>query len=344
MPLSDHEQRLLDEIEQALYAEDPKFAASVRSARTRSRTRRVAAAVRPRRRSPASCLVLVGLITNIIALSVVGFVLVVGSCGYAAQVLRGRDRSTPTASDAGRPPAGQPGAAACAAGWKSGCAAASTRTEPAPSQATGSAPASAARSAAPPPARRRRTSRPGPATPARARARSRVRALRRTAARRSPGVSPSLSSAVSCAVPRPARSDAARRRAARASSGRGLPRVARQPLCHLARRAGRRPHVAQVDGGVGQLGPQRVGVAGPRGDQPSATAQQPGARPGSAPMPTRPAHPARSTAPGHSMSDDRGRGPGRGRSWWPRRRSTVTRRPRPCRLRLRDAVVVRRCG
>ena len=106
MPLSDHEQRLLDEIEQALYAEDPKFAASVRSARTRSRTRR----------SAALCvlgvvaglgLVLVGLVTNIIALSVVGFVLVVGSCGYAAQVLRGRDRSTPTASDAGRPPAGQ---------------------------------------------------------------------------------------------------------------------------------------------------------------------------------------------------------------------------------------------
>ena len=33
MPLSDHEQRLLDQIEQALYAEDPKFASAVRSAR-----------------------------------------------------------------------------------------------------------------------------------------------------------------------------------------------------------------------------------------------------------------------------------------------------------------------
>lgn len=30
MPLSDHEQRMLDEIESALYAEDPKFASSVR--------------------------------------------------------------------------------------------------------------------------------------------------------------------------------------------------------------------------------------------------------------------------------------------------------------------------
>ncbi len=93
MPLSDHEQRLLDEIEQALYAEDPKFAASVRSARTRSRTRR----------SAVLCvfgvvaglaLVLVGLVANLIALSVVGFVLVVAACAYAAQVVRGRGRST----------------------------------------------------------------------------------------------------------------------------------------------------------------------------------------------------------------------------------------------------------
>ena len=105
MPLSDHEQRLLDEIEQALYAEDPKFAASVRSTRARSRTRR----------SAVLCglgvfvglgLVLVGLFTTIIALSVVGFVLVVGSCGYAVQVLRGREQATEPAngSSSGRAP------------------------------------------------------------------------------------------------------------------------------------------------------------------------------------------------------------------------------------------------
>jgi Protein of unknown function (DUF3040) len=87
VPLSDHEQRLLDEIEQALYAEDPKFASAVRSARSRSRTRR----------SITLCvlgvlvglgLVLVGLVANIIVLSVIGFVLVVGACGWAAQSLR----------------------------------------------------------------------------------------------------------------------------------------------------------------------------------------------------------------------------------------------------------------
>ena len=40
MPLSDHEQRLLDQIERALYAEDPKFASAVRATDLRSVMRR----------------------------------------------------------------------------------------------------------------------------------------------------------------------------------------------------------------------------------------------------------------------------------------------------------------
>ena len=36
MPLSEHEQRMLDQIESALYAEDPKFATSVRGGTLRS--------------------------------------------------------------------------------------------------------------------------------------------------------------------------------------------------------------------------------------------------------------------------------------------------------------------
>jgi Flp pilus assembly protein TadB len=92
VPLSDHEQRLLDQIEQALYAEDPKFASAVRSARSRSRIRR----------SVALCvfgvlvglgLVLVGLIANVIVLSVVGFVFVVGACGLAVQAFRNKTSS-----------------------------------------------------------------------------------------------------------------------------------------------------------------------------------------------------------------------------------------------------------
>ena len=40
MPLSEHEQRLLDQIERALYAEDPKFASTVRQTDLRSHMRR----------------------------------------------------------------------------------------------------------------------------------------------------------------------------------------------------------------------------------------------------------------------------------------------------------------
>jgi hypothetical protein len=89
VPLSEHEQRLLDQIEQALYAEDPKFASSVRSARRHSHARRsiilaVTGVV------AGLAMVLVGLVTNLIVLSVVGFVLVVGAVAFGAQVLRNR--------------------------------------------------------------------------------------------------------------------------------------------------------------------------------------------------------------------------------------------------------------
>jgi Protein of unknown function (DUF3040) len=40
MPLSDHEQRMLEQIESALYAEDPKFASSVRGGGLRAPTAR----------------------------------------------------------------------------------------------------------------------------------------------------------------------------------------------------------------------------------------------------------------------------------------------------------------
>jgi hypothetical protein len=103
VPLSEHEQRLLDEIEQALYAEDPKFASSVRAARARRRVRS----------SALLCcvgvlcglgLVLVGLLANIPALSVVGFVLLVGAVGYGAQSLRHRGNTARSGSGDPRSP------------------------------------------------------------------------------------------------------------------------------------------------------------------------------------------------------------------------------------------------
>jgi hypothetical protein len=97
VPLSDHEQRLLDEIEQALYAEDPKFAASVRAARTRSRTRR-SALLGVLGIVAGLALVLVGLVANVVVLSVIGFVFVVAACGYGVQLVRGRSHGAAAAA------------------------------------------------------------------------------------------------------------------------------------------------------------------------------------------------------------------------------------------------------
>ena len=104
MPLSEHEQRLLDEIEQALYAEDPKFASSVRSARAPSRTRRALVL--------GSCgvvvglgLVLVGLLANLVFLSVLGFVMLVACTAFGVQTVHGRRRSpAPSTGAAQRSP------------------------------------------------------------------------------------------------------------------------------------------------------------------------------------------------------------------------------------------------
>lgn len=87
MPLSDHEQRLLEQIEQALYAEDPKFATSVASRKMRSHPRRkLALAVFGAVLGLA--LVAVGVTLHPIVI-VLGFVLAVASCTLAVRVLRG---------------------------------------------------------------------------------------------------------------------------------------------------------------------------------------------------------------------------------------------------------------
>ena len=107
MPLSDHEQKLLEQIEQALYAEDPKFAASVRSARSRASGRRWI---------PISALgvlaglaiVLAALTAKVPALGVVGFVLIVVACTYAAGMLRRGTTSRSGGRATGAAPKGRP--------------------------------------------------------------------------------------------------------------------------------------------------------------------------------------------------------------------------------------------
>ena len=83
MPLSEHEQRQLEQIEQALYAEHPRFAKAVRAAdpRVHYKRRVVYAAV-----VFVSGVVMlpVGIATSFIAISVIGFVIMLASCYWAA--------------------------------------------------------------------------------------------------------------------------------------------------------------------------------------------------------------------------------------------------------------------
>jgi hypothetical protein len=82
VPLSEHEQRLLEQIEQALYAEDPKFASIYRSNDLRSHQRR-------RILKAAGVLVLglglllAGVITKLVVVGVAGFLIMLGAVTFA---------------------------------------------------------------------------------------------------------------------------------------------------------------------------------------------------------------------------------------------------------------------
>jgi hypothetical protein len=106
MPLSDHEQRMLDQIESALYAEDPKFASSVRGGGFRAPT--------ARRRLQGAALFVIGLamlvsgvafkatmIGNFPILSVVGFVVMFGGVVFAITAPRLSGRQDNSGSGSG---------------------------------------------------------------------------------------------------------------------------------------------------------------------------------------------------------------------------------------------------
>ncbi|MGV0626645.1 DUF3040 domain-containing protein [Mycolicibacter minnesotensis] len=110
MPLSDHEQRMLDEIESALYAEDPKFASSVRGGTLRTPT--------TRRRVQGVTLFLAGLVmlisgipfystvnSGFLVLSVLGFVVMFGGAVFAVtgnHAAPGRDEADRSAGNTQR--------------------------------------------------------------------------------------------------------------------------------------------------------------------------------------------------------------------------------------------------
>jgi hypothetical protein len=78
VPLSEHEQRLLDQIERALYQEDPKFASTVRATDLRTHMRR-----RLRRAALVLALgfalLLTGVVTQQYAVGIAGFIVMVGA-------------------------------------------------------------------------------------------------------------------------------------------------------------------------------------------------------------------------------------------------------------------------
>lgn len=77
MPLSEHEQRMLEQMERALYAEDPKFASALEGSGLRTYTRRrVYQAVAGFLAGIA--LLMAGMVTKQVWLSVVGFLVMLG--------------------------------------------------------------------------------------------------------------------------------------------------------------------------------------------------------------------------------------------------------------------------
>ena len=113
MPLSEHEQRMLEQIESALYAEDPKFASSVK----RRRLGRSSA----RRRLQAVAVFVIGLVMLIGGLivdiaiggfpiiSLLGFLVMFGA-GLFALWGDNSPETAPSSSRGGKKQSGSPGA------------------------------------------------------------------------------------------------------------------------------------------------------------------------------------------------------------------------------------------
>ena len=96
MPLSEHEQRLLEQMERALYAEDPKFASSLRSSGAKPGARRsavtgvlaVLAGVAGLVAGAATSIILIGVLGFVLMLVVIGVVLLLFAWGAVVTVLQ----------------------------------------------------------------------------------------------------------------------------------------------------------------------------------------------------------------------------------------------------------------
>ena len=82
MPLSEHEQHLLEQMEQAMYAEDPKFASQMQGSAARARLRR-GLAIGAGGVIAGLGLVVLGIATESIWWGALGFALMVAGVAYA---------------------------------------------------------------------------------------------------------------------------------------------------------------------------------------------------------------------------------------------------------------------
>lgn len=101
MPLSEREQKLLDQIEQDLRAEDSKLAIALEVARARPGARQLVIPV-VAGLLIGTTIVLAGLVTKIIILPILGFLIVVATVAYAttlaadAHAAHGASATSPT--------------------------------------------------------------------------------------------------------------------------------------------------------------------------------------------------------------------------------------------------------
>jgi hypothetical protein len=116
MPLSDHEQRILAEIERRLLEEDPKFAHQVGSSFRAHLARRLKLAVVG---FVLGLIVLVVGFVNYVALGVAGFVIMLASVFLFVRTMRRRASVERPANAAGAPqqPAKRPGPAGGVDSW-----------------------------------------------------------------------------------------------------------------------------------------------------------------------------------------------------------------------------------
>jgi len=104
VPLSEHEQRLLEQMERALYQEDPKFASTLRGTdlRTHYRRRALQSAVGF---VIGIGLLMTGVVTQVVVVSVLGFLLMLASAVFAVSNWRripgAEDAAATTPSAAG---------------------------------------------------------------------------------------------------------------------------------------------------------------------------------------------------------------------------------------------------